>query len=119
LFRFCGWLLDEGKIDAHPMLKLAPPEPKAKQVPVLTDEDLTGLLKACGGKEFHDRRDDAMIRLLLDCGLRVSELCGVDRRRPRPRPGDGAGQGQGQQDPPGLLRRPHHPRRRPLHELTA
>jgi hypothetical protein len=57
-------LLDEGEIDAHPMLKLSPPEPKAKPVPVLTDEELTGLLKACGGKEFHDRRDEAMMRLL-------------------------------------------------------
>jgi site-specific recombinase XerC len=43
----------------------------------LTDTELATLLKACGGKEFRDRRDNAMIRLLLDCGLRVSELCGL------------------------------------------
>ena len=77
LFRFCGWLVDEGEIDEHPMAKLSPPVPKAKPVPILSDQELTALLKACSGKEFRDRRDEAMIRLPLDCGLRVSELCGL------------------------------------------
>lgn len=77
LFRFCGWLVDEGELTAHPMKSLSPPQPKVKPVPVLTDEELAALLKACAGKEFRDRRDEAMIRLLLDCGIRVSELCGL------------------------------------------
>jgi site-specific recombinase XerD len=77
LHRFCGWLVDEGELDAHPMAKLEPPTAKAKPVPVLTDEDLTRLVKACAGKAFADRRDEAVIRLLLDCGVRVSELCGL------------------------------------------
>lgn len=77
LFRFCGWLVDEDEIDANPMKTLSPPEPSAKPVPVLSDADLTALMKACGGKEFADRRDEAIIRLLLDCGIRVSELCGL------------------------------------------
>ena len=77
LFRFCGWLVDEEEITANPMKALSPPQPKSKPVPVLTDTDLAALLKACAGKDFRDRRDEAMIRLLLDCGLRVSELCGL------------------------------------------
>jgi site-specific recombinase XerD len=77
LFRLCGWLVDEGEIDEHPMKTLSPPQPKMKPVPILSDEDLAALLKACTGKEFHNRRDEALIRLLLDCGLRVSELCGL------------------------------------------
>lgn len=77
LFRFCGWLVDEEELPAHPMKTLSPPQPKAKPVPVLTDEDLAALMKACTGKNFRDRRDEAMIRLLLDCGIRVSELCGL------------------------------------------
>ncbi|HEX6516481.1 MAG TPA: tyrosine-type recombinase/integrase, partial [Nocardioidaceae bacterium] len=77
LFRFCGWLVDEEEIPEHPMRTLSPPQPKAKPVPVLTDAELTALLKTCAGKEFRDRRDEAMIRVLLDCGIRVSELCGL------------------------------------------
>ena len=59
------------------MKTLSPPQPKMKPVPILSDADLAALLKACSGKDFNDRRDEAAIRLLLDCGLRVSELCGL------------------------------------------
>jgi site-specific recombinase XerD len=77
LFRFAGWLVDEEELAENPMRTLSPPEPKAKPVPVLTDDELAALLKACAGKEFRDRRDEAIIRLLLDCGIRVSELCAL------------------------------------------
>jgi len=40
LFRFCGWLMDEGEISEHPMKTLSPPQPKMKPVPILSDEDL-------------------------------------------------------------------------------
>ena len=33
-----------------------------------------------GGKAFNDLRDAAVIRLLIDCGLRVSELTGIDTK---------------------------------------
>ncbi len=78
LRRFCGWLVDEEIIDRHPMKGMAQPAVPAAPVPVLTDADLEALVKACRGKEFSDRRDEAMIRLLLDCGLRVSELVGIN-----------------------------------------
>jgi site-specific recombinase XerD len=77
LFRFCGWLVDEEELTEHPMKTLSPPQPKSKPVPVLSDADLESLMKACAGKDFRDRRDEAVIRLLLDCGIRVSELCGL------------------------------------------
>jgi len=77
LFRFCGWLVDEDEIETHPMKTLSPPQPKSKPVPVITDEELAALMKVCAGKDFRDRRDEAIIRLLLDCGIRVSELCGL------------------------------------------
>lgn len=77
LFRFCRWLVEEGELPANPMATLSPPTLKMKPVPVLSDDELTALLKACAGKEFADRRDEALIRLLLDCGVRVSEACGL------------------------------------------
>jgi site-specific recombinase XerD len=77
LHRFCGWLVEEGELPAHPMAGLEPPAPQAKPVPVLSDDELAALLKACAGKAFRDRRDEALIRVLLDCGVRVSEACGL------------------------------------------
>jgi site-specific recombinase XerD len=77
LHRFCSWLVAEGEIDANPLAGLDPPTAPAKPVPILSDEQLAALLKACAGKEFRDRRDEAVIRFLLDCGVRVSELCGL------------------------------------------
>lgn len=77
LHRFCSWLVAEGEIDANPLAGLEAPTAPAKPVPILSDEQLAALLKACGGREFRDRRDEAVIRFLLDCGVRVSELCGL------------------------------------------
>jgi site-specific recombinase XerD len=56
---------------------LSPPTLKMKPVPVISDGELAALLKACNGREFADRRDEALIRLLLDCGVRISEACGL------------------------------------------
>lgn len=75
LRRFCRWLVAEGEIDVSPMLGLSPPKIAETPVPILTDDDLTALLRACGSKTFEDRRDEAIIRVLLDAGVRVSELC--------------------------------------------
>jgi integrase len=77
LHRFCSWLVEEGELPANPMATLSPPTLKMKPVPVISDDELATLLKACNGREFADRRDEALIRLLLDCGVRISEACGL------------------------------------------
>lgn len=77
LRRFTRWCVAEGVLAEHPMLGMEPPAIPEKPVPVLRDSELAALIKACHGKEFADRRDEAMIRLMLDCGIRVSELCGL------------------------------------------
>ena len=43
-------------------------------VPVLSDEDLAALIKACDGKRFVDRRDEAIVRLFIDSGMRLGEF---------------------------------------------
>lgn len=75
--RFVKWLVAEDELDANPMEGLQQPEIPDKPVPVLTDDDLAALIKACSGRDLYDRRDEAIIRMLLDTGLRVSELCGI------------------------------------------
>ena len=75
--RFVRWLIAEDEIDDNPLEGIRKPEQPEKPVPVLSDADLAALIKACQGKTFNDRRDEAIIRVLLDCGLRVAELCGM------------------------------------------
>jgi hypothetical protein len=38
-------------------------------VPILNDDELAAIVGAYSGKTFRDRRDEAVIRLLIDCGL--------------------------------------------------
>jgi integrase len=46
-------------------------------VPVLSDQQLRDLLKACEGSGFEQRRDLALLRLLIDSGMRLGELSGL------------------------------------------
>jgi site-specific recombinase XerD len=77
LQQFFKWAVDEGEIAASPMSKMKPPHIPEEPPPVVSDADLARLLKACEGKDFLSRRDAAIIRLLLDTGMRRSELAGL------------------------------------------
>lgn len=72
--RFTKWLIAEGEIDHDPMANLEKPNPPDKPVPIVVDAEIIKLLKACDGKTFEGRRDEAIFRVLFDCGLRISEL---------------------------------------------
>jgi site-specific recombinase XerD len=75
LFR---WLIREGERSGpDPMLRVDPPKVTRKVKPVLADNAMTKLLKTCGGQDFESRRDMAMLRILLDTGIRVSGLGGI------------------------------------------
>lgn len=77
LRRFVLWLKAEGIIPSDPLAGIKVDKPDSPPPEVLTDDELAALLKACEGRSFNDRRDLAIVRLLLDCGLRVSELTGI------------------------------------------
>jgi integrase len=73
---FFKWAVAEGELAASPMAGMNPPQIPDEPPPVLTDEELRRLLKACEGRDFADRRDAAILRLLLDTEVRVSEAAG-------------------------------------------
>jgi site-specific recombinase XerD len=75
--RFSAWLEEEGEVDTDPLLGLKAPKLDAKVTESLTETELRRLIKACGGKEFRDRRDDAIIRLMAETGMRAGELTGL------------------------------------------
>lgn len=71
------WLWEEGEIPSDPMIRIKPPKVIEQPVPVLSDDELRALIKACEGKRFEDRRDDAIVRLFIDTGIRLGELSGL------------------------------------------
>ena len=77
LNRYFNWLVDEGEITESPMQKMKPPKIPEQPPEILTFEDIKAILKICEGKDFSSRRDMAIIRLLLDSGLRRGELAGL------------------------------------------
>jgi site-specific recombinase XerD len=77
LLAFFKWCLTEGEIPDSPMRNMTPPILPETPVPILSDDELTRLLRACEGKTFEDRRDMAIIRLFLDSGMRRAELAGL------------------------------------------
>jgi site-specific recombinase XerD len=71
------WLVEDGEIPRSPMERMRPPAVPEQPVPILTDDELTRLLATCKGDTFENRRDNAIIRLFLDTGIRASELVGI------------------------------------------
>lgn len=71
------WLEEEGEIPTSPMRRMHPPRIPETRAPVLAQAALRKLLKACEGRGFNERRDMAILALLIDCGLRRSELAGI------------------------------------------
>ena len=74
---FFKWLVEEGEIKVSPMANMKPPRVPEEPPPVLSDDQLCRLLKACEGRDFETRRDMAIIRLFVDTGMRLSELSGL------------------------------------------
>ncbi len=71
---FFGWLLEEGEITESPMRNVKPPAIPDEPVPILEPDEIKRLMKACDGPTFEDRRDLAILMLLLDTGMRRTEL---------------------------------------------
>jgi len=75
---FFGWLAAEGEREnPNPMGRVEAPKVTKKAKAFFTEEELARLLKTCSGSSFADRRDTALMRILIDTGLRVSGLGGL------------------------------------------
>ena len=56
---------------------MRPPAVPEQPVDILTDDELRALLEAAKGNTFEDRRDTAMLRMMIDTGMRAGELAGL------------------------------------------
>lgn len=78
---FYRWAVKKAMISVSPMDGMEEPKPDDEPVPVLDDDHLRALLKACqagGKKDLEGVRDEAIIRIFCEPGSpRVSELAGI------------------------------------------
>lgn len=75
--RFSTWLVEEDEIPRDELLGIKPPKLDTKVVTPLTAEQIAALIEACRGKEFRERRDEAIVRVMLETGSRASEVVGM------------------------------------------
>lgn len=71
------WLLEEGEITESPMAKMQAPSIPEEPPAILRSDEIARILKVCEGSGFEQRRDMAILRLLLDTGIRLGELAGL------------------------------------------
>ena len=70
---FFSWCVEDGLISSSPMERIPVPIDRPDQIRPLSDEQLLKLLGAAK-RTTHPKRDEAIVLLLLDTGMRASEL---------------------------------------------
>lgn len=75
---FCTWLYDEGEIERP--VKFALPKTPVRQLDVLTDDQVAAIFASrhLRGESPMAKRNRALISLLLDSGLRLAEVAGIE-----------------------------------------
>jgi site-specific recombinase XerD len=79
LHAFWVWAINQEKIaTVNPLDAIKPPRPDEKTIDGLSAEEVRCLVDICrNGASMHWRRDLAIVLLIVDTGLRVSELCSL------------------------------------------
>ena len=78
LSQFFKWAAAEGEIPTDPMETIRAPKVVEQPVPVLTVDQLRALISTTKGKSFEQVRDEAIIRLFADTGMRLGEMAGLE-----------------------------------------
>lgn len=73
-----NWMHAEGYMKDNPMSRVRTPKMQQRLIEPLETEEIKRLLSSIQGQTMTAYRSRAMILLLLDCGLRVSELCSLE-----------------------------------------
>ena len=71
---FFKWLHAEGDINVDPMIGVDKPIVPPSAIPVLTSHQVRALLATCSAKDAESRRDYTILTIMLDTGLRLSEV---------------------------------------------
>ncbi len=75
---FFGWLKREELIPDNPVAHLKTPKIGERVVQALSPNEIDRLLSSCNRKTYLDCRNRAIVMMLLDSGMRVSELASLN-----------------------------------------
>lgn len=79
LRRYFAWAVERGVVDESPAARISAPKPHSALPEIVGRDQLDELLEGEWGDDPWARRDRAVCEVLYGSGLRVSELCGLDR----------------------------------------
>jgi site-specific recombinase XerD len=75
LKRFSAWLVEEDELPRDELVGTKPVKLDSKIYEPLTDDQVKAMIAACSGlDQFRDRRDEALIRLMVETGCRAGEV---------------------------------------------
>jgi site-specific recombinase XerD len=74
---FFRFLTDEEVIPASPMAKMHSPKVSIQPTAIPSLDDVKRLLATTAGKDYEDRRDRAILLLMIDSGARLSEVANI------------------------------------------
>lgn len=74
LQRFSSYLTAEGEIPVDEIRTVTPPQLDEQVIDPLSDDEIKAMLKACAGNDFLDRRDEAIIRFMVETAARAREV---------------------------------------------
>jgi integrase/recombinase XerD len=74
---FFSWCHQEELLEADPSARLVQPKAPEYLIPTFTVEHIQEMLATCNLKTTEGFRDYVILLVLLDTGMRVSELCGL------------------------------------------
>jgi site-specific recombinase XerD len=77
---FFSWLAKEDYIPANPMTKIPAPKAASKVINTFTVELFARLAEACHRANGQGNRDLCLLLLMLDCGVRLSEVVGIEMK---------------------------------------
>lgn len=78
LRRFSSWLAEEGEIERDELIGIRAPKLDQKVIEPLEDVQVRALLAACSGIDpLRDRRDEALIRFMVETGCRAGEVAAM------------------------------------------
>jgi site-specific recombinase XerD len=75
--RFSAWLVEEGEAPRDELVGIKAPKLDNKIVEPLTDAQIKALIAACTGPDLRERRDEAIVRFMVETGARAGEVAAL------------------------------------------